>query len=300
MWLDPRTIEADLPELYQNYQTHRAIPSLQRRRFARLREGAKEALLAEGFGYRELNPNKPFHSTGKILARSRFLRAKLGRSIMWLNGQWRGRLLDVGCGNGAFLGRMRTFGWDGIGVDFDAAAVRVARDHGLEAHCGRLDDLGLPEAWFDVITMAHVIEHVPDPRRTFELCARLLKPGGRLVVVTPNANGLGHSWFGRNWFALDPPRHLFIFTPPSLAACAEAAGLAVTKSWTEAGSAAAVAAKSRIIQKLGRIENYDQSMPLPILARCFGALFGSAEYFLSGWRPVGEEIAMIAGKPGNQ
>jgi SAM-dependent methyltransferase len=298
LWLDPRTIDEDLPELYRNYQTHRPVEPPPPRRFARLREFLKRSLLAEGFGYHDLKPVGPFAGIAHILARSRLLRSRLGRSIMWLNGEWRGRLLDVGCGNGAFLLRMQTLGWRGVGVDFDAAAIRVARDaHRLEAYCGRLDDVPLRDGSFDVITMAHVIEHVPDPKRTFEQCARLLKPGGRLVVVTPNGIGLGHSRFGRHWFALDPPRHLFIFTPRSLAECATAAGLDVVDCWTEAGSGAAVSAKSRMIQKLGRIADYDQSMPLPIGPRLFGAVFGGVEHLLSAKRQAGEEIFMIARTP---
>jgi SAM-dependent methyltransferase len=136
-----------------------------------------------------------------------------------------GRLLDVGCGNGDQLARMCRSGWSGEGVETDPEAVGNARArHGLTVHLGRLEELRFPGGSFDAITMKHVIEHVHDPVGLVRECLRLLKPGGRLVIVTPNVNGLGHRWFGENWRGLEPPRHLHLFTPGALGICATRAG----------------------------------------------------------------------------
>jgi len=59
--------------------------------------------------------------------------------------------------------------------------------------------------------LSHFIEHAHNPRRLLEESFRLLKPGGRLWIDTPNIRGLGHKYFGRFWLPLDPPRHLVLF-----------------------------------------------------------------------------------------
>ena len=85
----------------------------------------------------------------------------------------------------------------------------------------------MPASSADAITLHHVIEHVPDPIALLRECARILRPGGKLAVATPNVESLGHRLFGRCWLALDPPRHLHLFSMPALRACVRKAGLQV-------------------------------------------------------------------------
>lgn len=127
-----------------------------------------------------------------------------------------GRLLDIGCGNGRFLANMRQLGWQVQGVEFSEDGVRVCRKAGLEVHHGDLASAKLPDASFDVITIRHVIEHIPDPHGFAAEFSRLLKPGGTLVLETPNSDALGRSWFASNWFANETPRHLYLFAPNNL------------------------------------------------------------------------------------
>jgi 2-polyprenyl-3-methyl-5-hydroxy-6-metoxy-1,4-benzoquinol methylase len=137
------------------------------------------------------------------------------------------RLLDVGCGNGDFLDRARAAGWQVQGVDFDAQAVASARAKGLDVRVGGLDQLlGQVEA-FDCVTCSHVIEHVHDPARWLKDMHTLLRADGRLWLQTPNINSIGHAHFGPDWLALDPPRHLVLFTPASLTALMEQCGFQV-------------------------------------------------------------------------
>jgi len=126
------------------------------------------------------------------------------------------RLLDMGCGNGAFLLRARKAGWIVTGVDFDSKAVDVARSRGLDVRLGGIEELDLEDEQFDVITLSHVIEHVHHPVEVLQACYKLLKKGGFLWVETPNIKSEGHRIFGANWFHLDPPRHLMIFNLDSL------------------------------------------------------------------------------------
>lgn len=157
-----------------------------------------------------------------------------------------GRLLDVGCGTGAFLDLARRHGWDVMGTEFSAYACRAARAEGLAVHEGEVWDAKLPAQSFDVVTSWHVIEHVSDPRRVLEECCRLLRPGGWLFVATPN---LRDRFFqaaylttrGRRPPLFEPggrEPHLYFFDPESLRRLATQAGLAVVRVGFDRGAAA--------------------------------------------------------------
>ena len=119
-----------------------------------------------------------------------------------------GKLLEIGCGSGRYLRRMKNLGWDCQGIDFSAAAVDICRSLGLPVHQGDLASMRFPPDTFDVVVASHLIEHLPDPGGFVEESARILKRGGILVLKTPNNRALGRKWFGRYWFADDVPRHL--------------------------------------------------------------------------------------------
>lgn len=133
-------------------------------------------------------------------------------------------LLDVGCGNGDFLDFAHRAGWQVMGVEPDPLAVETARGRGLEVRPGGIEVLDGVRAAFDVITLSHVIEHVHEPLEMLRACYRLLKPGGFLWLETPNLDSLGHRVYGPAWRALEPPRHLVLFTWGSLERALEAAG----------------------------------------------------------------------------
>jgi len=214
-----------------------------------------------------------------------------------MDGSWKGRLLDLGCGNGQFLARMRELGWDTLGIEPDPEAAKIARDnHGLEVYVGAVDEVGLPADLFDVITMSHVIEHLPDPIHILRVCGRLLRRGGRLVMITPNIGGLGHRLFGQAWRGLDPPRHIMLFSVKTLRACAESAGLDVVELWTSTSSAPMMWARSRIIQRQGKLPSLDPfDLPRRYL-KVEGRLFWIVEHLATHLWPCGEEIVMIARK----
>lgn len=142
-----------------------------------------------------------------------------------------GRLLDFGCGGGSFLKRMADRGWQVIGLDAAVGAVRrIQEDLGLQALVGSLPHADLRPCSFDVVTMWHSLEHVHDPLSILREAYRLLVPGGRLVVATPNIESLPYYWFGQSWFGLDLPRHLTHFTPRTLASMLQTAGFHVQQS----------------------------------------------------------------------
>ena len=101
------------------------------------------------------------------------------------------------------------------------------RSQGLEIVCGSVDDLLRQGRAFEAITMYHSLEHMPDPRRTLESVAKLLTPGGELLIVVPNFNSFERKMYGSRWPWLDVPIHLYHFGPASLARLVEQAGLKV-------------------------------------------------------------------------
>lgn len=135
------------------------------------------------------------------------------------------RLLDVGCGNGAYLLLARAAGWEVQGIDFDPVAVAAARESGLEVHLGGLEQLVGLGHQYDRITCSHVIEHVHEPTIWLRRMAELLLPSGALWIQTPNVRSTGHQVFGRFWRDLDPPRHLSLLTPERLMNMLQDAGL---------------------------------------------------------------------------
>ena len=137
-----------------------------------------------------------------------------------------GRVLDIGCGEGTFLAAMSRRGWEGWGVEVSAeGAARAAARPGLRIFNKPLDECGLAPASFDLITLWHSIEHVPDPEALLRRAAGLLKDGGRLFLAFPNAESWDFALFGPRWFHLDPPRHLHYFSPKTISALLERCGL---------------------------------------------------------------------------
>ncbi|MEX2150242.1 MAG: class I SAM-dependent methyltransferase [Steroidobacteraceae bacterium] len=128
----------------------------------------------------------------------------------------RGELLDVGCGNGAFLKLAASAGWSVCGIDTDPAAIAVARGEGLDVQIGGIEVLTQEKEIFDWITLNHVIEHAHDPVSVLRACIRLLKPNGHLWLESPNYDSHGRAVFGEYWRGLETPRHLVLFNTQSM------------------------------------------------------------------------------------
>ncbi len=231
LWLDPMPEERDLPLIYESYYTHQDKPPAVRGLARRVAHWTYHALL---------------RTTGLAGQREELF-------SLYLRGTQPGRLLDVGCGDGGRLARWQTMGWEVEGQEVDATAAERARArYGLRVHLGALSDIALPDSTFDVVTMSHVIEHVPDPLALLKECRRILKPGGRLIAVTPNVNSLGHHRFGACWRGLEPPRHLHLFSPTTLNDLGVRAGFHSVRTSTTAVNAQFLAEASLCIARTGR------------------------------------------------
>lgn len=128
-----------------------------------------------------------------------------------------GSLLDVGCATGLFLNQMRQKEWQVTGVELSSYAAEYARQtFGLHVITGTLEETALPTDSFDVVTLWDVLEHVVDPKETLLEIARVLKPGGMLLLGLPNPASFEARLFGASWVGWDRPRHLHLFTPTVL------------------------------------------------------------------------------------
>lgn len=255
-WLDPCPLPQEVNTLYLDYYTHYITKSDSLA--IKLKQSAKRAVWAAWLGYHQ-NVGRLLLLVGYIARLCPPLYEAAVMTVMGLSAERRGRLIDIGCGNGQFLALMRCLGWEVLGVDPDVEAARVAENtFGIKVISSTLEEANLPEAIADAITMNHVIEHVSDPLRLLKESKRILKPGGTLVVVTPNLNSLGRYVFGASWRDWDIPRHLFIFSRESLEKCAYQAGLRVNSLRTTARSARWIWATSHVIHTKGRCPNPDR------------------------------------------
>jgi SAM-dependent methyltransferase len=123
-----------------------------------------------------------------------------------------GRLLEIGCGSGAFLHRMAQSGWEVEGLELSRGAGEEARALGFPVFIGSLAEAPDPVKLYDLIVGWMVLEHLHDPVEMLRKLGRWSAPGGWLVLSVPDAGALEFKVFRDAWYALDVPRHLFHFT----------------------------------------------------------------------------------------
>jgi 2-polyprenyl-3-methyl-5-hydroxy-6-metoxy-1,4-benzoquinol methylase len=143
------------------------------------------------------------------------------------------RILDVGCGDGFHLNLLKKFGnptWQLEGIDMSDRAVEAGQRSGLTIHQGTVQSLPLPQGTYDLAFMIATIEHVDHPREVLQAVGQLLKPGGRVVIVTDNTDTLDFTWFrGRHWGGYHFPRHWNLFSPKTMRQLAQNAQLDVVE-----------------------------------------------------------------------
>jgi SAM-dependent methyltransferase len=141
------------------------------------------------------------------------------------------RILDVGCGDGFHLDLLRKYGpadWVLEGVDIDKRAVAAGTARDLTIHHGTVEGLDLTPASYDAALMIQTIEHVAHPPSVLAAARRLLKPGGRLMIVTDNTGSLDFKIAGRrHWGGYHFPRHWNLFNERSIRLLAAKASLDV-------------------------------------------------------------------------
>jgi len=209
---------------YSSYYTHEPVregddtPNF----FARFKRASSNGYLNARYNF-DLTP--ALYWSRWALAAVPSVRLKKDRMARHLPLKHRGqRLLDIGCGNGAFVRAARAWGWDAEGLDPDPNAAAGGRAMGLPITEGGLPNTGYPEGSFAAVTIDHSIEHLHDPVAGVREVRRILEPGGTVWIATPNLSSIGHKLFGPAWRGLEPPRHLVLFTTATLISTLSRAG----------------------------------------------------------------------------
>jgi SAM-dependent methyltransferase len=222
--LEQRPTAAHIGKAYHGYYTHSADAAETPRRGLVPRIGRS---LAAGYANRRYaqSPHIADAARSRLFELFPVRRAEIDAAHRHLPPA-PAEVLDFGCGNGDFLARAQALGHHAVGVDFDPAAVLFAKGRGIEVY----EPAALPEAdfahRFDLVTAAHVVEHVADPLALLADFRRWLKPGGHLFIEVPNAEAAGLAEHGRFWRGLEAPRHFSLPSAEGLRNALREAGFA--------------------------------------------------------------------------
>jgi 2-polyprenyl-3-methyl-5-hydroxy-6-metoxy-1,4-benzoquinol methylase len=292
-WLNPRPSKEDIPQYYPSYYTRESsfFPSDNKNYIKKLRNRIRSMIIEYSLGPGTKLPKKN-RVLSSLLSRIHtyyYSNIYKKRPIPPLH--QKGRLLDIGCGNGHFLYIMKKTGWSTFGVEIDPESSRIARElYKLSIFNGYLEDAHYQDHSFDAITITHVIEHLHDPISLLKESHRILCPGGRIYITTPNLESLGHRTSKKNWFALEPPRHLHLWTPRTLRKTLEMADFKVEQCKTSSKGAAFIHYRSKQIEDVGKTD-------LKNHFSISSSVFGCREAFLNVFeKQYGEEIQLIGKK----
>lgn len=162
-----------------------------------------------------------------------------------------GRLLDAGCGAGVYLAFARDLGWSVLGLEYsEQAGRRASEQFRVEVVPGTFEKFETKEK-FDVITFWHVLEHFQDPFIVLDKAAKLLKPGGMILLGVPNPAGWECRLFGSRWLSWEAPRHYWHFTPATLEKAANRSGLRVAHLQFDMTTVDAVISTQYVLRDLG-------------------------------------------------
>ena len=209
-------------------------------------------------------------------------RATAGRLLELIAAQVpAGRLLDVGCGHGLLLDEARRRGYDTVGLELSRSAARHARDDlGVDVREEPIEVFDDPDG-FDVVVLADVLEHLDDPVAGIDRCARLLRPGGVLCVVTPDPSSMTARLAGARWWGF-VPAHTCLLPRATLRELLCARGLVLSADVALVRTFSAKRWVGGLAERLGRA-----GRPLEALA---GRLPDDASLSL----PLGDERVVLA------
>lgn len=140
-----------------------------------------------------------------------------------------GRLLEIGCGSGAFLHHMASEGWEVSGLEFSEQVAARVRSQGFHITSGALETAAPSPAGFDLVVGWMVVEHLHDPITALERVRAWGKPGAWLVISVPDAGSLEFRIFKDAWYGLQLPFHLYHFSANTIGRVLAEAGWKVER-----------------------------------------------------------------------
>lgn len=140
-------------------------------------------------------------------------------------------LLDIGTGPGTFIKYVKTTGWQVFGTEMgDKLVTKLRKQFGKDSiYKGEVQDIKFGKNKFDIVTLWHVFEHMPNVNEVLAKIKTLLKEEGELIIEVPHANSLSFKLFKDNWTLLMSPQHLHIWSEKSLREILKKNGFTVTK-----------------------------------------------------------------------
>ncbi len=240
IWLTPRPDPGEIGFFYEGYYTH----------------GASRP--AGGFAERYLWPNPYSARNGRQRA------ALLARKN-------RGRVLEIGCGNGNNLALLQEQGWEVAGQDIDPAAASIAsKTLGVEIRTQPIEECDFDPSSFDMVLTNHVLEHVESPVAVLREARQLLRQGGVSLNFTPNSASMAHRAFGKSWRGIEAPRHFSLLGPQAAKVALTQAGFTKHSVSTFGFGSGYVAAVSvlqllKIEGRLGKVLRPGLTVPLQLL-----------------------------------
>jgi SAM-dependent methyltransferase len=210
VFMNPRIPPVRIGPFYPTaYYTNRPVEESQS-----WRKRIRTAVLPRYYGYPPVNSRGVLISlvasvAGVIISRT----AGFRRNIHYVP---KGRVLDVGCGNGSWLTIYKNLGWETFGTEIGSESASIARASGHDIFLGDLRDAHYPDGSFDAVTLWDALEHIPNPAETMVEVYRVCRPGGRVYVYVPNFA----SWYARHfqdkWYMFTAPLHYYHYTPQTL------------------------------------------------------------------------------------
>ena len=212
----------DISSFYQQYSTH-SMPVIAVSGIKKLYREALRFVQMRKLRYPG-EVNVAAKVIGTLLGLIPYFRDTALARAYWLPHRAGGRLVEVGFGNGQGLAQLQELGWQVTGVEFDQHCVDSARMMGFAVKQGDFASGLFESESLDAVVACHTIEHVPDPLGFIRAAYAALKPGGRLMLSTPNGTSYGAIYMRQHWRGLEVPRHLSLHNPASLHAMARSAG----------------------------------------------------------------------------
>jgi 2-polyprenyl-3-methyl-5-hydroxy-6-metoxy-1,4-benzoquinol methylase len=190
------------------------------------------------------------------------------------------RLLDVGCATGALLSVAHARGWEAEGLELGLASAAYVREQlGLTVHTSSLFAFTPDPGGYDAITLLEVIEHLEEPMAALRRVAEWLRPGGTLLISTPNFDSLFRRLHGPRWWVVNcPDDHVAFFTPRTLTAAVESVGLRV------------VSGRSRGFDVIGMLRSFRAAPAGPAAAPAPSAGYYESRRFNEGMKAVARSL----------
>ena len=148
-------------------------------------------------------------------------------------------VLDLGCATGSLLAFLKKRGWKTTGVEISPSA-EYAKKRGLDIHCRQFADCRFPDESFDLVHASHFLEHINDPRGIIRESWRVLRPGGFLLMTTPNISSFQAWFFGGKWRSAIFD-HLYLFSKGTIKKLLKTEGFKIEGIYTWGGLACGTA-----------------------------------------------------------